>query len=168
MAGALPLVTMLVLVIPGWADLQHYKTRSAPWVKLYVKTLREPRYRALSASQRGLLADLWRLAVETENKTPADCGWLAHKLGITEPIQPMLDVLLAGRHIVSASIGASGALTLSSEYEVQSLSPSRGESERGDLASHNGNGGEDEIASPQARADFLAAMRELHREDFAP
>lgn len=124
---------MAILFFPNWGNLQHYKTRLAPWVKLYTATLQHPKYRALPLAARGLLADLSRLAVETGNAIPDDPAWLSYKLGTKTPLAPLLADLLAGGHLESASTSASASLisqVVSSNQAFSHISPlRRGESE---------------------------------------
>ena len=147
---------MAILYIPDWDRLQHYKTRLAPWVKLYTSTLQSPKYRALGMAERGLLADLWRLAVETGNAIPDDPAWLAYKLGTDgSMLAPMLDALLADQHIVRASDPASVPLP---SPVVLSARQSLSESGDGDaLARSNGKRPQPEAPKPRNVHPAVAA-----------
>ena len=52
------------IVVPRWEDFQHYKNRHPPWIKDYVKQLRNDDWMGLSLSQRGLLQGLRLLYAE--------------------------------------------------------------------------------------------------------
>lgn len=138
---------MKVILIPNWDTLQHYKTRGAPWCKSYRNTLDQPGYRRLPFAARGLLADLWRLAIETTNCTPYSAEWLAFRLsGDANEITVLVELLattqaitLAEQSGAVASMDASAALLSRST----SLSPSASEREEkreNGFASRNGDG----------------------------
>lgn len=65
--------------IPKWGEFQHYKHRSPPWIKLYVRHLDKRAWRDLPASAAKLLVDLWMLAAcyhDGEITLPAkDIAW---------------------------------------------------------------------------------------------
>lgn len=155
---------MAILSVPNWSQLQHYKTRSAPWLKMYTATLRHPKYRVLTLGERGLLADLWRLAVETDNAIPDDQAWLALKLGTTDTLAPMIAHLLAQGHIVDASMSASTPLPLVVGTVSTSDSQERGEFERGegDRAAHEGNGRKPQPEAPRPRNVHPSVARVRH------
>lgn len=51
--------------ITDWEELQHYKNRSPPWIKLHrAQILENRRYRELPDSAQALLIDLWLLGSE--------------------------------------------------------------------------------------------------------
>jgi hypothetical protein len=155
-----------IIRITNWGTLQHYKTRSAPWVKSYrtdlmPETPEGAAYLPLSMAARGLLSDLKRLAVGEGNAMLCDPEWIAFKLRATEPLAPLLDELLArglievaesaiGPAIKVASVVASktaSALSISgssSTRETKALSRSSGYVGEGETAadaeSKNGNG----------------------------
>lgn len=54
-----------VLIVPNnWADLQHYKDRSPPWIKLHKKLLDNYDFQSLPVASRALAPMLWLLASE--------------------------------------------------------------------------------------------------------
>ena len=56
------------IVVPRWADFQHYKNRNPPWIKSYVKQVRDDEYLSLGQAERGLLNDLRMLYAEAHGQ----------------------------------------------------------------------------------------------------
>ncbi len=105
----------MIIRISNWAALQHYKTRSAPWVKSYRKDLlpetdEGKSFLAVSMAARGLLSCLERLAVETGNATLLDLGWLGWRLQTTDSLAPLIDELLANGRLELAESAISVAI----------------------------------------------------------
>jgi hypothetical protein len=54
-----------VVIVPNnWAELQHYKDRSPPWIKLHKKLLDNYEFQCLPVASRALAPMLWLLASE--------------------------------------------------------------------------------------------------------
>jgi hypothetical protein len=56
------------IVVPNWSRFQHYRTREAPWIKVYGALLHKPEYLDLSLTDRGLLHGLWLAYHETDGR----------------------------------------------------------------------------------------------------
>lgn len=57
-----------MLIVPNnWAELQHYKDRSPPWIKLHKKLLDNYEFQSLPVASRALAPMLWLLASEHKN-----------------------------------------------------------------------------------------------------
>lgn len=57
-----------MLIVPNnWAELQHYKDRNPPWIKLHKKLLDNFDFQSLPVASRALAPMLWLLASEHEN-----------------------------------------------------------------------------------------------------
>jgi hypothetical protein len=87
-----------VLIHPNnWAELQHYKDRSPPWIKLHKKLLDNYEFQCLPVASRALAPMLWLLASEDEEgKVDAAPAKLAFRLRMTEQdvgeaLQPLID-----------------------------------------------------------------------------
>lgn len=87
-----------MLIIPNnWADLQHYKDRSPPWIKLHKKLLDNYEFQCLPVASRALAPMLWLLASEHDKgEIDADPKKLAFRLRMTEQeaieaLQPLID-----------------------------------------------------------------------------
>lgn len=55
-----------MIEIKNWAQFQHYKDRTPPWIKLYRTLLDDRQYRQLSDLAARFLIDLWLLAAESK------------------------------------------------------------------------------------------------------
>lgn len=87
-----------VLIVPkGWADFQHYKDRSPPWIKLHKGLLDNYDYQCLPVASRALAPMLWLLASEHEGgEIDAAPKKLAFRLRMTErevndALKPLID-----------------------------------------------------------------------------
>jgi hypothetical protein len=87
-----------VVIQPNnWADLQHYKDRSPPWIKLHKKLLDNYEFQCLPVASRALAPMLWLLASEHEKgEIDADPKKLAFRLRTTEQeisdaLKPLMD-----------------------------------------------------------------------------
>jgi hypothetical protein len=87
-----------MIVVPNnWAELQHYKDRSPPWIKLHKKLLDNYDYQRLPVASRALAPMLWLLASEHDSgEIDAAPEKLAFRLRITEQeaaeaLQPLID-----------------------------------------------------------------------------
>lgn len=79
-----------------WADFQHYKKRSPPWIRLHRKLLDNPEWASLEDGPARLLVELWLIASDTmggEVKlSPADLVWRLRRSNAAE-IAAMLQTL---------------------------------------------------------------------------
>lgn len=75
-----------MLIVPNnWAELQHYKDRSPPWIKLHKKLLDNYEFQSLPVASRALAPMLWLLASEHENGViDASPQKLSFRLRMTE------------------------------------------------------------------------------------
>ena len=89
--------------VRNWDELQHYKHRDPPWVKLYRKLLGNYAWCGLPDAAKGHLVGLWLLAGRNDNKIPADLDWIAQQIGAREPVD--MQVLMdAGFVEVSSNV----------------------------------------------------------------
>lgn len=77
---------MRYLVVKNFAKHQHYKDRRPPWIKLHVEVLDDYAFACLRDASKAHLMLLWVLASKLDNRIPYDLGFLARKLGATEPV----------------------------------------------------------------------------------
>ena len=61
------LVKFMLLITKNWAEFQHYKDRSPPWIKLHKELLDDRQYQSLPLASRALAPMLWLLASETKD-----------------------------------------------------------------------------------------------------
>jgi len=69
--------------IPNWEEYQHYKKRKPPWIKLYLKLIRNYDFLKLSEAERWLVVGLWIIAAETDNRIPDDPDYIRSSLHLT-------------------------------------------------------------------------------------
>lgn len=71
--------------VKGWADFQHYKDRSPPWIKLHKSLLDNYEYQCLPIASRALAPMIWLLASESNTgEFDGDVKKLAFRLRTTE------------------------------------------------------------------------------------
>lgn len=87
-----------MLIVPNnWADLQHYKDRAPPWIKLHKKLLDNFEFQSLPVASRALAPMLWLLASDHERgEIDAAPKKLAFRLRMTErevtdALRPLID-----------------------------------------------------------------------------
>lgn len=87
-----------MLIVPNnWAELQHYKERCPPWVKLHKKLLDNFEFQCLPVASRALAPMLWLLASEHHNGViDANPAKLSFRLRMTasdasEALKPLIE-----------------------------------------------------------------------------
>lgn len=76
---------MASIRVKNWAEFQHYKDRSPPWIKLHKTLLDNFEYQCLPLASRALAPMLWLLASESnDGLIDADFKKLAFRLRTTE------------------------------------------------------------------------------------
>ena len=71
---------MKYLHVHEWSELQHYKRRCPPWIKLHKNWLDNLKFMQLSDESKALLMLLWLIASEHEGKIPYDHEDLCFRL----------------------------------------------------------------------------------------
>ena len=74
------------LSIPNWDDLQHYKDRSPPWIKLHNELLESYEFECLPDASKAHLLCIWLLASRTSNKINPDPKWIGRKIGANSKV----------------------------------------------------------------------------------
>lgn len=104
-----------MLIVPNnWTDLQHYKDRSPPWIKLHKKLLDNYEFQSLPVASRALAPMLWLLASEHDHGViDATPEKLAFRLRMSESVardalKPLID-----KEFFSVVSGDSGVLAAS-------------------------------------------------------
>jgi hypothetical protein len=123
-----------VVIVPNnWAELQHYKDRSPPWIKLHKKLLDNYEFQCLPVASRALAPMLWLLASEcVDGVIDANVDRLAFRLRtaaqeITDALNPLIQ---AGFFVVHQSDSAALAPRLhgavpETEAETEALQRQR-------------------------------------------
>ncbi len=77
--------------VVNFENLQHYKDRTPPWIKLYNDLLDDYNFSCLQDASKLHLLMIFLLASRSENKIPVDARWISNKISATEAID--LDAL---------------------------------------------------------------------------
>lgn len=77
---------MEYIQIKNWEELQHYKDRTPPWIKLYNHLLDDFEFSCLPDASKAHLLSIWLLASRTGNKIPNNAKWIGNKINATEPV----------------------------------------------------------------------------------
>lgn len=98
--------------IPNWEELQHYKDRTPPWIKLHNSILETYEFELLPDNSKAHLLCIMLLASRTNNKIKADPRYIARRIGATTKVD--LDILLE-----------SGLITIKQEVKRQEQDASK-------------------------------------------
>jgi len=74
------------LSIPNWDEMQHYKDRSPPWIKLQNELLENYEFERLHDASKAHLLCIWLLASRTGNKINPDPKWIGRKIGANSKV----------------------------------------------------------------------------------
>jgi|TARA_Y100000310_G_scaffold333702_1_gene411779 hypothetical protein len=79
--------------VANWDNLQHYKDRNPPWIKLHNSLLDDYDFSCLPDASKAHLIAIMMLASRTENKLPDNPEWLKSKIGATSKVNilPLID-----------------------------------------------------------------------------
>ena len=149
------------LKIKNLERYQHYKTRQAPWIKLYHTILDDPAFLSLDEISQGRYFKLLLLAHHTDNAILDDPVYLQKSLRLTSP--PDLTPLKEAGFLLSARYyGASVPLAKCSlsplSLTLSSLSPSEEgkECEKGEGSQPRKSNGRASVLSPEFAYDARA------------
>ena len=146
----------MILKVKDWADFQHYKHRSPPWIKLHRTILDNYDFHRLPDASRALAPCLWLLASEHQDgEIDADIPKLAYRLRksdewVENALKPLIE---AGFFIV-----ASGALADCKQDAMPEKSRDRGRVETETETEQRQKGG--------AEYAFAGRVIRLTRTDF--
>ena len=73
-------VTKPFLFVPDWDEMQHYKNRTPPWIKLQNDLLENYEFECLPDASKAHLLCIWLLASRTNNKINPDLKWIQRKI----------------------------------------------------------------------------------------
>lgn len=107
--------------IKNWSELQHYKDRAPPWIKLYNHLLDDYEFSCLQDASKLHLMLIWLLASRNNNKLPFNEKWIQQRIGVDSKVD-LSEILEAGFiEIVSAD----GALHIPAHDASNVLSDSK-------------------------------------------
>jgi hypothetical protein len=78
-------------------ELQHYKHRSPPWIKLYARLWEKPEFEKLSDINKAHYLGICVLASRNNNRIPMDNAWIEKHISATNPLD--LKILFASNLI---------------------------------------------------------------------
>ena len=143
--------------VKHWDEMQHYKDRNPPWIKLYNTLLDDYEFSCLQDASKLHLIMIWLLASRNNNRLPLDSTWLKSRISAHESID--LDVLLKSGFIIeiidenqplqSVEQDASNVIALARSRETEQ---SRAETEKN-------TGGDN--SPPCPHQEFIDAYHEL-------
>lgn len=122
-------------------ELQHYKHRSPPWIKLYARLWENPQFELLSDVNKAHYLGICVLASRTNNKIPMDISWIERHISATNPID--LNILFASKLLAPCKQSALSEKRQSRERVEREKKHGEGDS-KGETVSSlkptNGNG----------------------------
>ena len=76
------------LQVKNWEELQHYKKRNPPWIKLYRRLMTDGDFHRLSELHQWQLVRIWLVSAEEHpgGWVPNDEKWLRRMIGTLKPI----------------------------------------------------------------------------------
>jgi len=69
--------------VKNWDDLQHYKDRAPPWIKLYNHLLDDYEFACLQDASKLHLMLIWLLASRNSNRLPFNGKWIGQRIGVS-------------------------------------------------------------------------------------
>lgn len=122
------------LSVPNWDEMQHYKDRSPPWIKLQNELLENYEFECLHDASKAHLLCIWLLASRTGNKINPDPKWIARKIGANSKVDVEALIksgfLQLNQPLPSVGHDASKALQTS---EQDAIPEGEGEERRGEV-----------------------------------
>ncbi|MAR93339.1 MAG: hypothetical protein CML06_21055 [Pseudomonadales bacterium] len=125
----------------NWRELQHYKDRAPPWIKLYNHLLENYEFSLLADQEKFHLLGIYLLASRQNNKLPMDPGWIKKKIDADSEVNlhklielGFIELILDSDAIAESKHAASKALELCSTFRTQRRGEER-EKRREDSAS---------------------------------
>lgn len=125
------------LCVPNWEELQHYKDRCPPWIKLHSAIMESYEFENLPDASKAHLICIWLLASRTKNKINSDAKWIARKIGANSKVD--IDLLIQSgflervpgtRGVPSMEQDASNTLAEGKQDAIERESRERGEESR--------------------------------------
>jgi len=68
--------------VKNWDELQHYKDRAPPWIKLYNHLLDDYEFACLQDASKLHLVLIWLLASRNNNRLPFNARWIKQRIGV--------------------------------------------------------------------------------------
>ena len=94
---------MKMLRVKNWAEFQHYKHRSPPWIKLHRELLNDFAFQSLNDAARSHLMLIWILAAGTDGVVPASAKFIATRIGASGNVD--IEAIIAAGFLVPEGEG---------------------------------------------------------------
>jgi len=119
------------LVPKNWGELQHYKDRCPPWIKLHRNILNDRHYMCLPLASKALAPLLWLLACESKDGSfDASMEELTFRLRFTErELRDGLKGLIDGGFLLDASTKLAPCLQVAPKSLSETERETEGEGE---------------------------------------
>ena len=142
--------------IKNWAEFQHYKDRSPPWIKLHRALLDDFQFTSLPLASKALAPLLWLLAAESKDGAVSiEAEWLAWRLRIdVSDVAAGLSPLIERGFVIVAS----KSLAKRKQVAPESCSEGEGEGETEGEASASKRAGKKPKAPEVPIVDWIAAL----------
>lgn len=122
--------------VKNWENLQHYKDRAPPWIKLYNHLLDDYEFACLQDASKLHLLLIWLLASRNNNRLPYNPRWIKQRIGVDSDVD--LNELLSLGFIevepsedgVSRLLEHNASTPLAESKQVATTEKSREEGER--------------------------------------
>ena len=122
------------LSIPNWEELQHYKNRLPPWIKLHNKLLENYDFECLPDASKAHLVCIWLLASRTNNKINPDPKWIKRRIGANSNVDVKIlidkNFLVLNQDVKDMGQLASKPLALAPSREESRAEQSRAEDKK--------------------------------------
>jgi len=131
------------LSVKNWTDLQHYKDRSPPWIKLHSAILDSYEFECLPDASKAHLICIWMLASRTNNKINPDIKWLSRKICANSDID--LSILIdsgfleLNQPLQCVEQDASMMLHTTGQHAIERESREEGEEEKREIIDNKNN-----------------------------
>lgn len=96
--------------VKDWDELQHYKDRAPPWIKLYNHLLDDYEFACLQDASKLHLLLIWLLASRNSNHLPFNEKWIKQRIGVESKVD-LKELLEAGFIELEPSNNAAHQLT---------------------------------------------------------
>ena len=102
--------------VKNFDQLQHYKNRSPPWIKLYHDLLDNYAFSNLPDSAKSHLILIWLLASRNNNYLPQNSAWIENRVNATEKVD--LEILFKAGFLVNIDVEKDASKPLASCKQV--------------------------------------------------
>lgn len=72
--------------VKNWDEIQHYRDRTPPWIKLYNHLLDDYEFACLQDASKLHLILIWLLASRNSNRLPFNAKWIKQRIGVDSDV----------------------------------------------------------------------------------